>query len=186
MNYITTEKDSVLMGSGYLYACAASEFTPNAIDTSSMTEIGYIKDNAVFRRTHEAQEITSANYGLVEMVNGNYTTEFDTGIISYKAENVSRFLTGSSVVADSEHHKKTTYFAEGDKIPSVALVFVGNDENSGNEFMLVMPKTKWIGEYELDFNNDDPVELDYHFKCMNVTMPNGKVGAAWLVETAAA
>lgn len=182
MNYINTEKDSVLMGSGYLYAIESNKFDAENIDVSAMAEIGYISESATFTRTHDAKEINSANYGPIELVNGNYTTTFDTGIISYKAENVSRFLTGSSVVTAG--NKKTTYFAEGDKIPSVALVFVGEDEDTGDSFKLVMPKCKWVGDYELEFNNDNPVELNYNFRCLNVTMPNGKVGAAWLEETA--
>lgn len=180
MNYLNTEKDSVLIGSGYLYAIEAADFDATDIDTDDMVEIGYIKENAVFKRTHEAVEINSANYGLVDIVGNKYTTEFETGIISYKAENVARFLTGSKVVTGS--NRKTTYFAENDKIPAVALVFVGTDEDTGDEIMLVMPKCKWQGDYELDFNNDNPVELNYNFRCLNVTMPNGKVGAGWLVE----
>ena len=183
MNYINTEKDSVLMGSGYLYAIEGADFDKNDVDVSDMVEIGYIKESATFRRSHEAQEINSANYGLIELINSKYTTEFETGIISYNASNVARFLTGSNVVTSQDEKTKTTYFAEADKIPSVALVFVGKDEDTGNEIMLVMPKCKWQGEYELDFNNDDPVELNYNFRCLNTTMPNGKVGAAWLVET---
>ena len=175
---IKTEKDSVLIGSGFLYAIEADKFTPG-METSAMTEIGYIKDNATFKRSHESKEITSANYGMVEIVNGTYTTEFATNIISYKAENVSKFLTGSKVVVDNEKKTKTTYFAEADKIPAIARVFVGEDES----FKLIMPKCKWQGEYELDFNTDDPVELSYDFRCLNVTLPNGKVGAAYMEET---
>lgn len=182
MNYITTEKDSVLIGSGFLYAIEAANFDSTDIDITKMVEIGYIKEDATFRRSAETQEINSANYGLVELVNSKYTTEFETGIISYKAENVARFLTGSMV--KTEGGKKITYFAESDKTPSVALVFVGKDEDTGKDFMLVMPKCKWQGEYELDFNNDDPVELNYNFRCLNTTLPNGKIGASLLVESA--
>lgn len=180
MNYLNTEKDSVLMGSGYLYACEYADFDSSDIDVTGMTEIGYIKESATFKRTHSETEINSANYGLVEVIANKYQTTFETGVISYKAQNVAKFMTGSTVAESGS--KKTTYFAESDKIPAVSLVFVGNDEDTGNEIMLVMPKCKWQGEYTLDFNNDNPIELNYSFRCMNVTMPNGKVGAAWLVE----
>lgn len=181
MNYLNTEKDNVLMGSGYLYAMAAADFDPTDIDVSDMTEIGYIKESATFKRTHTGTEINSANYGLVEVIANKYQTTFETGIISYNAQNVAQFMTGSSVVNVGETTKRT-YFAEGDKIPAVALVFVGKDEDTQKEIKLVMPKCKWQGEYTLDFNNDNPIELNYSFLCMNVTMPNGKVGAAWLDE----
>lgn len=190
MNYLNTEKDSVLMGSGYLYAVAAGSFDATDIDTTAMTEIGYIKDSAKFTRTHDQKEINSANYGTVEILNGKYTTTFETGVISYNAANVANFLTGDSVVTatpatsgTTTTNKKTTYYGEGSKSPAVALVFVGEDEDTGNSFMLVMPKCKWIGDYVLDFNNDNPVEMNYNFRCLNTTMPNGKIGAGWLVES---
>lgn len=190
MNYLNTDKDSVMMGSGYLYATEAATFDMSSIDTSAMTEIGYIKDSAKFTRSHDAKVITSANYGDITTVNGKYESTFDTNVISYKAENVARFLTGDSVVAGTPTtangvttSTKTTYFAESSQSPAIALVFVGMDENTGNEIMLVMPKCKWQGEYTLDFNNDNPIEVNYNFKCFNVTLPNGKVGAAYLVET---
>ena len=181
MNYLNTEKDSVLLGSGYLYAVKAADFDAADIDVTKMTEIGYISDSARFNRTHESRDIESANYGTVDTINGKYNTTFETGVISYSAENVAQFLTGDSVVDGT--NQKTTYFAETSKSPAVALVFKGEDEDTGNGFMLVMPKCKWVGDYTLDFNNDNPVELNYNFKCLNVTMPNGKNGAGWLVET---
>lgn len=188
MQVLNTEKDSVLIGSGYLYAIESSEFVKDPINISDMVEIGYIKDSAKFTRTHEQKDIESANYGTIDSINGKYTTTFDTGIISYNANNVARFLTGDRIVAAADNQggsTKTTFYAESSKTPSVALVFVGDDtdENDvGAKFTLVMPKCKWQGEYALDFNNDNPVELNYSFKCLNTTMPNNQIGAAWLIE----
>lgn len=181
MNYLNTHKDSVLLGSGYLYAMAADDFDKANVSVSGMTEIGYIKDSAKFTRTHDSKEIESANYGVVDTVNGKYTTTFETGVISYNAHNVANFLTGDTVVDGT--NTKTTYFCEGAKSPAVALVFKGEDEDTGNSFMLVMPRCKWKGDYTLDFNNDNPVEMSYNFNCLNTTMANGKIGAGWLVET---
>lgn len=180
MHIAQEEKDSVLIGSGYLYAIEAKDFTPD-MDVSDMVEVGYIKENASFKRTSDAVEINSANYGLVDVFNGKYTTEFETGVISYNANNVARFLTGSSVV-ETDTTARRTYFGEKDQRPKVALLFLGTDEDTGEEIRLVMPRCIWVGEYTLDFNNDDPIELNYHFKCLNVKMPNGKIGAAWLDE----
>lgn len=183
MNIIKADKDTVMLGSGYVYAVPAKQFTDN-MEVSEMTEIGYIKEgeSARFSRTHDSKEINSANYGLVALIGNNYVTEFNTSIISYKAENVAKFLTGSKVVTDAQNNKKTTYFAENDRIPEVALAFVGKDSDTGEKFVLYMPKAVWTGEYALDFNNDDPVELDYAFRCLNKTLPNGEIGAAYLVE----
>ena len=97
-------------------------------------------------------------------------------------------MTGDDYVAGTAANNKVTnktYFIEGAKTPAIALVFVGKDEDSGEEIKLIMPKCKWQGEYKLDFNNDNPVEINYSFKCFNVTLPNNKIGAAWLEETTA-
>ena len=190
MNIYTDSKGSEILGSGYLYAIEAKDFTVSAtIDLSEMVEIGYIKDSAKFTRKHETKTITSANYGDITTLNGKYETTFDTNIISYNAENVARFLTGDSVVNGTPTTSngvttttKTTYFTESSQSPEVALVFVGRD-TSGNELSLAMPKCKWQGEYILDFNNDNPIETNYNFKCFNTTLSNGKIGAAELVET---
>ena len=188
MEILNPGKDSVLIGSGFLYAALATSFDMTDVDVTEMTEIGYIKDSATFTRTHESKDIESANYGVVDTHNHKYTTTFETGIISYNAHNVAQFLTGDDYVAGTAANNKVTnktYFIEGAKTPAIALVLVGKDENSGDEIKLIMPKCKWQGEYKLDFNNDNPVEINYSFKCFNVTLPNNKIGAAWLEETTA-
>lgn len=185
MNIINADKGEVMLGSGYVYAIKASDFTDN-MAVSGMVELGYIREgqSVVFTRTHDSKEINSANYGLIALIGNNYQTTFNTKIISYNANNVAQFLTGSKVVTDATEGTKTTYFAEEDKIPEVALAFVGKDVETGDKFTLYMPKAVWTGEYSLDFNNDNPVELDYAFRCLNTTLPNGKIGAAYLVEGA--
>lgn len=186
MQIFNPGKDSVLIGSGYLYAMLADSFDNTDVDTADMTEIGYIKDSAVFKRTHESKDIETANYGVVESYNHKYTTTFETGIISYNAANVAQFMTGDEYVAGTAANGKVTnktYYIEGAKTPAIALVFVGKDEDTNEEFKLIMPKCKWQGEYTLDFNNDNPVEMNYSFKCFNTTLPNNKTGAAWLEET---
>lgn len=191
MNIYTDEKGSTVLGSGFLYAIESKNFTiSNTIDLSEMVEIGYIKDSAKFTRTHETKTITSANYGDITTLNGKYETTFDTNIISYNAENVARFLTGDKVVTGTPTTSdgvttttKTTYFVESSQSPEIALVFVGKDKNSGDELALAMPKCKWQGEYVLDFNNDNPIETNYSFKCFNTILSNGELGAGQLVET---
>lgn len=185
MNYImqilNTDKKSVLMGSGYLYAVESKDFDAANYNVNDMVEIGYIQENAVLRRTTEAKEITSANYGTVAVLNGAYTNEFETGIISYDAENVSRFLTGSQVTTVDGNIKRT-YFCESDKHPTISLIFKGIDEDTQDEFIVVMPRAVWVGDYELDFNNDNPISLNYLFKLLNSQLPNGKNGAFFIDE----
>lgn len=185
MQILNTDKKSVLMGSGYLYAVESKNFDTENYDVDDMVEIGYIQENAVLRRTTEAKEITSANYGTVAVLNGAYTNEFETGIISYDADNVSRFLTGSQVTTVDGNIKRT-YFCESDKHPTISLIFKGIDEDTQDEFIVVMPRAVWVGDYELDFNNDNPISLNYLFKLLNSKLPNGKNGAFFIDEKTAA
>jgi len=183
MKFITTDKDGVLIGSGYLYACNAKDFDGTNYDLEEMDELGYIKENAVFAREPEAKTITSANYGDVTNFISKYNTTFETGIFSYNPEKIKKFSGNKVVTADeSDARKKTTYMGEKDQRPAVALVFVGEDEDTGEEFRLVMPKAQWTSAFELDFNNDDPVTLNYTFGLNNVRMPNGDIGAAWIEQ----
>ena len=182
MEILNPGKDSVLIGSGFLYAALATSFDMTDVDVSEMTEIGYIKDSATFTRTHESKDIETANYGVVDTYNHKYTTTFETGIISYNAHNVAQFLTGDNYVAGTAANNKVTnktYFIEGAKTPAIALVFVGKDEDSGEEMKLILPRCKWQGEYNLDFNNDNPIEINYSFKVLNTTLSNNKFGAGW-------
>ena len=57
MEILNPGKDSVLIGSGFLYAALATSFDMTDVDVSEMTEIGYIKDSATFTRTHESKDI---------------------------------------------------------------------------------------------------------------------------------
>lgn len=181
-----TGKGSLPIGVGYLYATLADSFDMSDVDVSDMTELGFIKDKAVFKRTHESKDIETANYGVVDTYNYKYTTTFDTGIISYDAHNVAQFMTGDTYVAGTAANGKVTnktFFVEGAQPPTIALVYVGKDLDTNEEIKIIMPKCKWVGEYTLDFNNDNPIELNYSFKCFNTTLSNGQTGAAWLEET---
>ena len=179
------ENGNVLIGSGYLYACAASAFDPSDFDVADMDDLGYIEDSAVFRRSSSKTELKSANKGVVGVFQHDYVTEFETGIISYVANHVANYLTGSQVTSSGD--KVYTYFCESDNSPEIALVFVGTDEQSGDTFTLVMPKCVWNADsLELDFNNDNPVSINFAFKCLNVTLPNGKIGAAFIEQSGAA
>lgn len=184
MHIVDTEKDKYIIGSGYLYAIEAKDFTED-MDVANMVEIGWIKENAVFTHDTEMVEISAANSdGLIDVIPGKTTTEFDTGIISYNPENVRRFLLGDC--GGVEGDQDITHFGRFRR-PRVALVFVGTDE-SGAELRLVMPRCVWVGKYELNFNNNDPIETNYHFKCLRYKRTNGKTCSAYLAtpaETAA-
>lgn len=189
MRSFVTDHDTVAIGSGFLYAITlddanfetAIDTTNKTVDVTKMTEMGYISGNATLTRTASTQDIMSANYGKVKSYKHTYNTEFATSIISYNAKNVANFMTGAET-EDGENGEVYTYFGEDDQSPEIALVFVADDAKTGVKFTIVMPKASWIGDYLLDFNNDNPIALDFKFGCNNVTLPNGKTGSFWTIN----
>lgn len=188
MRIFADAKGSINIGSGKLYAIEAEDYataiddTAKSVDVSAMTEIGCITGSATLTRTSTSSDIVSANYGKRVTYKHDYVTEFDTDVISYIPANVARFMTGSDTETITDGI--ITYFGEDDQSPDVTLVFVADDDKTGKKFTIVMPKANWIGDYTLDFNNDNPIALDFHFGCANVTLPNGKVGSAWVINSA--
>ena len=174
-----TDDGKFAMGSGYLFAIEADNFARENFDIDEMVEIGYIQDSAKFKHTQEVKEVNTANYGTVKVLGGQATSTFETGIISYNVENVARFLTGNSVTTNNG--KKITYGTTKYQRPEVALVFAS--DKSDADYFLVMPKCVWVGDYELDFNNDNPVAFNYNFRCLDVTMPNGEIGSYWEITS---
>lgn len=172
----------VTVGSGNLYATLAKDFTEN-YDLETMDDIGYIKEGESAKLTVEPEigEINSANKGSVATYVKKYTTTFETGVISYNTENVAKYLTGSTVdeVTVGDKTFKRTYGGADLQRPEIALVFVGKDKKSGKEVRIVMPKCVWTAAYELDFNTDEPIALNYAFKCLDVELPNGEIGSFW-------
>ena len=182
MKFFETENGSVSVGSGYIYAMLAKDFTEN-YDLKTMDDLGYIKEGESAKLTSEPDigEVGSANKGDVGSYVKKYTTTFETGIISYNPVTVAKYLTGSDVtdITVGEKKGKRTYGNTKMQRPEIALVFVGTDEDTGEETRIVMPKCVWTAAYELEFNTDDPVALNYTFKCLDVTLPNGKLGSFW-------
>lgn len=182
MKFFETENGSVAVGSGYLYATLAKDFTEE-YSLETMDDLGYIKEGESAKLTSEPDigEVNSANKGAVGSYVKKYTTTFETGIISYNPTTVAKYLTGSDIVDVTVGKKKgkRTFGNIDAQRPEIALVFVGVDESTGEETRLVMPKCVWTAVYELEFNTDDPVALNYSFKCLDTKLPNGKVGSFW-------
>ena len=185
MRFFETVNGTVTVGSGNLYAMLAKDFTED-YSLTEMDDLGYIKEGESAKLTSEPEigEINSANKGAVASYVKKYTNTFETGIISYNPETVAKYLTGADVEDITVGNKKgkRTYGNAHMQRPEIALVFVGEDEDTGKEVRIVMPKCVWTSSYELDFNTDDPVALNYGFKLLDVTLPNGKLGAYWKDE----
>lgn len=88
-------ESSVVVGSGYLYACPEKTIkNPYAItdeERAAMEEIGYIESNAVLSAKATGVDVKSANYGKIFKIYSDKEVAFTTGIISWNMEHVSRF-----------------------------------------------------------------------------------------------
>lgn len=180
MNIINADKGPILVGSGYVYACLASEFTDN-MDVADMAELGYIQEGSPISltRTHENKEINTENYGTVAITASNYKDEFTTTFVSYIVENIAKYLTGQKLVIDAETGDYTLYFEDEDKPPFIALAIVFEDENAGKKLTVYLPKCVCTSDDKIEFNNTDPVALETTFQCMSVTLPTGKRGTRY-------
>ena len=145
-----------------------------------MTEIGYItEDGATFTRSAESDPLVTANYGTIANKRSEYTTEFDTGVISLTKENLSVFSTGAAT-EDLEDGGYRMNFSEDDTPANVALCFRCTDLKKGKYFNLYMPNASWIPELEWTFNKDDALALNMHFNCNNAVSAEGESIAAYL------
>ena len=179
MNVVTNKlrsgKDSsVIVGSGYLYACLADDianpFTITSEERAKMEEIGYIESDATLRANATGVDITTANYGKIGKLYSDKEVSFVTGILSWNLENVSKYLTGS----DFEETESGTrfYYGVDDQAPKVCLIFEADDDHNGKKISLVMPRAQFQGELEMNFNAETPVSFNYAFDLMSVVRPD--------------
>ena len=179
MKFLNLEKGPVGVGCGKLYGMPVADFVVGETTYADMTEIGYItEDGATFSRSADTHDIVTANYGVIATVNGVYTTEFDTGIISLNRDNLTIFSTGSEV-EENEDGSYRIYGSESDKPAELALC-ISCTEVGGGKFDLYMPRATWVPELEWNFTGENPLALNMHYKCNNVTLPNGKAGSYYL------
>ena len=182
LNYIDNDGKVVVLGSGELYALKhTASIDYSTVTTETMTDLGYIQANATLKMAAESKDIETANDGIVGTVQGKKTVTFTTGIMDWNLDNVSNFLSGSSVVTDATSGKKTFYYGDADKSPNVMLRFVSEDEAANKKITIDMYKCNFNGELGFDFG-EDPVTFDYSFKVLSTTMPNSKVGYCSVTE----
>jgi len=183
LNYITADSKSVVIGSGELYAIKhTAGMNYGTVTTESMTDLGFIQANAVLKAKAETKDLVGANCGIVGTVPLSKEVTFETGIMEWNLDNVSKFLTGSDYSVVVETGVKKFYYGDADKAPDVMLRFVAEDEATGKRITVDIYKCNFSGELSLDFNNDDPITFDYSFKVLSTIMPNTKRGYFLVTE----
>ena len=172
-NLKSGQTSSVVVGSGYLYACDADKIAnPYKIteeERAAFEEIGYIEDSAVLKATAAGVDVKTANYGKIGKIYSDKEVSFVTGVISWNLENVAKYLTGS----DYEETEAGTrfYYGVDDRAPRVCLIFVSEDEKEGKRISIVMPLAQFQGELEMNFNAENPVSFNYAFDLMSTVNP---------------
>lgn len=172
-NLKSGKTSSVVVGSGYLYACDADKIAnPYAItaeERATFDEIGYIESDAVLSAKATGVDLTTANYGKIGKIYSDKEVSFVAGVISWDLENVAKYLTGS------EYEEMTAgtrfYYGVDDRAPRVCLIFVSEDEKEGKRISIVMPLAQFQGELEMDFNAENPVSFNYAFDLMSTVNP---------------
>lgn len=166
-------ESSVVVGSGYLYACPANAiknpYNITETERAAMEEIGYIESNAVLSAKATSTPVKSANYGKIFNIYSEKEVSFTTGIISWNMEHVSKYLTGSKY--EKTANGTRYYYGVHDRAPSVTLLFVAEDDYEGKRISIVMPLAQFQGELEMDFNAENPVSFNYAFDLMGTVNP---------------
>ena len=162
---MSTSYDSVVLGSGWLYASPVKDiinvFSLTPTEEAALINIGYIESSAKLAAKSKAVYATSANAGRVKKCEGDKEVSFETNIISWNLENVAKLLTGSAYV-ETDGVKTFTY-ADSDSAPIVFLRFIHEDEADNRKVTIDMYKAQFTGELELDFNKKDAVSFNYAF-----------------------
>ena len=182
MKFLNLAKGDVVVGCGHLYAMPVKDFKVGETTYATMKDIGYIHEEAVFRRSAESFDLETVSDGIIASIPGAYTTEFETGVISLTVDNMTLYTSGSATET-LENGKVRIYGCESDKPAELALCFVGTDEDTGKTFELYMSYAIWQPNTEWTFADaETPISLNFHYKCCNTTLPNGKQGS-YYIET---
>lgn len=172
-NLKSGKSSSVVVGSGYLYACDADKVAnPYAItdeERAAFDEIGYIESDAVLSAKATGVDLKTANYGKIGKIYSDKEVSFVTGVISWDLENVAKYLTGSEYEETAAGTR--FYYGVDDRAPRVCLIFVSEDEREGKRISIVMPLAQFQGELEMNFNAENPVSFNYAFDLMGTVNP---------------
>lgn len=172
-NLKSGKTSSVVVGSGYLYACEydqiANPYAITAEERANFDEIGYIESDAVLSAKATGVDLKTANYGKIGKIYSDKEVSFVTGVISWDLENVAKYLTGSEYEETAAGTR--FYYGVDDRAPRVCLIFVSEDEKEGKRISIVMPLAQFQGELEMNFNAENPVSFNYAFDLMSTVNP---------------
>lgn len=172
-NLKSGKTSSVVVGSGYLYACEydqiANPYAITAEERAAFDEIGYIENDAVLSAKATGVDLKTANYGKIGKIYSDKEVSFVTGVISWDLENVAKYLTGSEYEETAAGTR--FYYGVDDRAPRVCLIFVSEDEKEGKRISIVMPLAQFQGELEMNFNAENPVSFNYAFDLMSTVNP---------------
>jgi len=157
--------DPIILGSGELYLMMAKDI----VDLEELTEdeelelvnIGAIESGATIDISNTTMDLKSANRGLLARIKTGTEVRFNTGIMTWQLENISKFLTGSKYHED-ENGKKMI-IGKDDHSPSVYLRFVHQKRDGSGELIVNMYKAVFDGDLNFVFDTENPTTVNYEF-----------------------
>lgn len=165
-----TASDPIILGSGELYLCLASDIeNPEDVTTeeeAKFLNIGAIESGANIDIANEYQEVKSANRGTVARFKVDSSVRFSTGIMTWNMENISKFLTGSSYTDDALTGERKMIVGKDDTPPNVYLRFIHTKKDSSGELIVNLYKATFDSDLSLVFANENPVTINYEFAGM--------------------
>lgn len=174
------ESNPVILGSGELYICLASDIAnPEVVTTeeeAKFINIGAIESGASIDIGNTYKEVISANRGLIAKFKIATEVRLSTGICTWKLANIGKFLTGSTFTETVSERKMIV--GKDDKSPIVYLRFIHKKDDT-SELTVNMYKAMFDGDLSFVFNTDNPVSINYEF----IGMTNNAGNYVEFVET---
>ena len=90
--------------------------------------------------------------------------KFDTGIMTWNLENISKFLTGSKFNETQTERKMIV--GKDDMPPIIYLRFIHTKKDGTGELVVNIYRAMFNDDLSLNFSNENPVTINYNFAGM--------------------
>lgn len=164
MAYGTLTSDPIILGSGELYLGKVAEGATDAVIDAALSNVGYIESGATLNYKPTTKDIETANRGTIMSYITKEDVSFKTGIISWKIENLA-LLAPATVTTDATKKTKKVVVGGKGSLPVNYLRFV-HTKDDGKKLIVNIYKTQQTSGFELNFDKEKPLSLNYEFKAL--------------------
>lgn len=162
---MATKFDNIILGSGQLYLglcdniADLANLTPE--EEAALINVGAIESGATLEIETDAEEVESANMGVIARFPIKTTVTFKTGVMTWNLDNL-KFLLDAQVTTDTLTGEKKTVIGPAQKFPEVYLRFK-HQKRDGGELIINIYRAQPEGNLALEFAKEDPTVVDYSF-----------------------